>query len=90
MGAHTLITGVTSLLVAIIVASLARDKKRQDHRDDRITHISERLARVESTVVTQKDLAVIIKEFQRSLEGIQQDITEIKVNLARKHTSKGE
>ena len=74
-------------LLSVVGFNARADKKRQeDHAKEcnrRDADLTERLARVESTLVTDKDVRAVLKEYLEPILIMQSDITEIKVQLAR-------
>lgn len=74
-------------LLSIVGFNSRMDKKRNEEHAKECTrrdaNLAERLARVESTLVTDKDVRAVLKEFFDPLLTMRSDITEIKVQLAR-------
>jgi len=74
-------------LLSLIGYNSRMDKKRnEEHAKDcnkRDANLAERLARVESTLVTDKDVRAVLKEYLEPILHMQSDITEIKVQLAK-------
>ena len=74
-------------LLSVVGFNMRMDKKRQEeHTKESIKRdheLAERLARVESILVTDKDVRAVLKEYLGPLLIMQLDITEIKVQLAK-------
>tara|TARA_R110000851_G_scaffold158030_2_gene300914 strand:+ start:1993 stop:2280 length:288 start_codon:yes stop_codon:yes gene_type:complete len=74
-------------LLSLVGFNSRMEKKRnEDHAKEctkRDANLAERLTRVESTLVTDKDVRAVLKEYLEPLLRMESDITEIKVQLAK-------
>ena len=73
-------------LLSVLGFNMRMDKKRHEENAKdcarRDALLAERLARVESTLVTDKEVRAVLKEELEPLHNMQSDITEIKIMLA--------
>jgi type II secretory pathway pseudopilin PulG len=80
-------TALLGFLLSVVGFNMRADKKRQEEHakecNKRDADFAQRLARVESTLVTDKHVREILKEYLDPIIKMQVDINEIKVQLAR-------
>lgn len=74
-------------LLSIVGVNMRMDKKRHEENAKdcgrRDAALAERIARIESTLVTDKEVRAVLKEYLEPILLMQNDITEIKVQLAK-------
>lgn len=83
-------TVILGFLLSVLGFSIRADKQRTQKHIDENVKLVERVTRIESTLVTDKDVREVLKEYLDPILKMQDDITEIKVQLGKIPKRKGD